>query len=388
MTGEQVMEKALNLLRHREPRMGSLLAGLEISPDPEIKTACTDGIGIRYNPKFAGEVGMDDTFLVLCHEIAHIGLGHPSRMAPMDHEDANLAADHVVNNLMLDLQMGPPRNTGWVCDRKYQGWTLEQVYRDLHKPKPPKKPDPSQKPGKGQGPPDPGGLGDITPPPPGATGQPGKQVAAQIAQTVAGNVLKGLVKSRGLTSAGSLQDLPVKQPYRIGYESWLEQFMSRLAHNRLSFSPTHQQYAGTEIVMPRVAGIKMGKLVLARDSSGSVPDLAYRDMIAQTLGVVEQFDPDLVVVDCDCQVKAVSLSDRGDPPLVQRAGRGGTRFEPVFSWVSEQQIEPEALIYMTDAEGSYPKEIPNYPTAWVCYGPSCRKEPYRPTFGEIFEVEA
>ncbi len=382
----QTLNRALDLLRFREPRMGCLLAGIDLLPDPTIKTACTNGVDIRYSPDFVDRIGMDDTMLVMIHEIVHIGLGHPSRMVGLDPETAQLAADHVVNNYMLDCGYGPPRNIGWVMDRKYRNWSFEDVYRDLFRQKQQQPKQPGQKPG--QQPDD--QMGQIAPPPStpaGKAGQ-GQQAQQQIAQRVARSAASKLGQLTHGTSPARLEhDMPERQPYRFGLSEWLAQFMTRFDRIRPSFNPTHAQYAGQEILIPRMAGQKLGWIVIARDSSGSVPDEAYADSIAQTLDVIERYDPELIVVDCDAQVQQVSRSDVGDPPLVKRYGNGGTCFEPVFRWVEEQQLQPECLLYFTDAEGSYPDEPPPYPVAWIVYGNSARPgSRWRPPWGEIFEV--
>ena len=49
-------------------------------------------------------------------------------------------------------------------------------------------------------------------------------------------------------------------------------------------------------------------------------------------------------------------------------GGGGTDFRPVFEWVDRQGIQPELLLYFTDAEGEFPKEPPPFPVVWLIKG--------------------
>jgi predicted metal-dependent peptidase len=47
-------------------------------------------------------------------------------------------------------------------------------------------------------------------------------------------------------------------------------------------------------------------------------------------------------------------------------GGGGTRFQPAFEWVDENEVEDiDALVYLTDLDGSFPGEAPSYPVIWV-----------------------
>jgi len=53
---------------------------------------------------------------------------------------------------------------------------------------------------------------------------------------------------------------------------------------------------------------------------------------------------------------------------VQFKGGGGTRFTPVFDWVEKQDMQPDLLVYFTDAEGEFPKQAPPYPVIWLVKG--------------------
>ena len=51
-------------------------------------------------------------------------------------------------------------------------------------------------------------------------------------------------------------------------------------------------------------------------------------------------------------------------------GRGGTDFRPVFEFIRKEKAKRKlrnlkALIYFTDGDGIYPREKPDYETAFV-----------------------
>ena len=50
--------------------------------------------------------------------------------------------------------------------------------------------------------------------------------------------------------------------------------------------------------------------------------------------------------------------------LSHAQGGGGTRFAPVFDWVSENGYHPTFLLYMTDLDGPSPPD-PGYPVIWL-----------------------
>jgi predicted metal-dependent peptidase len=49
-------------------------------------------------------------------------------------------------------------------------------------------------------------------------------------------------------------------------------------------------------------------------------------------------------------------------------GGGGTEFAPVFDWVDKSDIQPDLLIYFTDAQGDIPDQQPPYPVVWLVKG--------------------
>jgi predicted metal-dependent peptidase len=53
---------------------------------------------------------------------------------------------------------------------------------------------------------------------------------------------------------------------------------------------------------------------------------------------------------------------------VEISGGGGTDFQPVFEWVAKEQLNPDLLVYFTDAEGQFPEREPAYPVAWLVKG--------------------
>jgi len=54
------------------------------------------------------------------------------------------------------------------------------------------------------------------------------------------------------------------------------------------------------------------------------------------------------------------------PP--ELTGGGGTRFTPVFDWVAEAPVRPDALLYFTDALGEFPARSPEFPVLWLVKG--------------------
>ena len=71
------------------------------------------------------------------------------------------------------------------------------------------------------------------------------------------------------------------------------------------------------------------------------------------------------VIDCDSRVQHVQELGTGDPPPVERHGRGGTRFQPVFDHLAAEGIDPTCIVSFTDMQGSFDFPEAPYFVLWV-----------------------
>jgi predicted metal-dependent peptidase len=122
---------------------------------------------------------------------------------------------------------------------------------------------------------------------------------------------------------------------------------------------------------PGRLGYTCGIIVIGVDTSGSIwaSPKTLEMFFAEMGGILEDLNPEIVhVVWCDAAVHRVDeVTDPQDIQLLRAEpvpGGGGTDFRPVFDWVREQRIEPDALIYLTDLMGTFPSHQPEFPVIW------------------------
>ena len=71
---------------------------------------------------------------VIAHEILHCVFDHLERRDDRNPMLYNIAADYIVNNLLVDDRIGKkPKIVDCYQDFKYRGWTSEEVYDDVKK---------------------------------------------------------------------------------------------------------------------------------------------------------------------------------------------------------------------------------------------------------------
>lgn len=108
---------------------------------------------------------------------------------------------------------------------------------------------------------------------------------------------------------------------------------------------------------------------------------------AEMAGILEDVRPQrLVIMWCDAQVHRVDEVEEAQDLNHIRAkgapGGGGTSFEPVFDEINKMGITPDALVYLTDGYGSFPKPVP-YTVIWGNISPpGAVKYP----FGDVVDV--
>lgn len=125
---------------------------------------------------------------------------------------------------------------------------------------------------------------------------------------------------------------------------------------------------------------KIKKLVIAIDTSGSVKGDIVEGFMRKTYTILQSTDFftenfEIHIIQCDAQIQNVTvvknkfeLEEYMDNLVLH--GFGGTDFSPVFDYVDklyEKSTENniDGLIYFTDGDGIYPKNVPKYKNAFV-----------------------
>lgn len=125
---------------------------------------------------------------------------------------------------------------------------------------------------------------------------------------------------------------------------------------------------------------KLEELVIAIDTSGSCSAEMVRRFLQESYGILgekENFFRHMKVyfIQCDCVIQDVVCVHSEEEwkqycKKLEIQGRAGTDFRPVFRYVEKLRRERElkdlkGLIYFTDGDGIYPREAPEYETAFV-----------------------
>ncbi len=119
------------------PLLGSLLTQFELVEDAgvcermDISIAAIQvGTGeIFINPR--RQLGFEQAKFVVAHEVLHAGLNHASRRRGRDAYLWNVACDFVINDWLVQMNLGVPPEGGVLHDEELRGLAAEDIYLKL-----------------------------------------------------------------------------------------------------------------------------------------------------------------------------------------------------------------------------------------------------------------
>lgn len=367
--------------------------------------------------------------------------------------DWNAACDNEILNQVADeneAEQARGRSPMWpllkdsCCDRSYKGMAAEAIYvamqrrkqaqnggGDKGQPKPGESPSPSSggagQPDPSQSQPQPNGAGSPPqnpPPNPSGAGQgntpgsgptqgagskpepqpPGlgdfeplggescsESERAELAGEWDRQILAAArtAKARGALPSGMARIVdeivhPTEDPLRK-----LQEWLTDRSRDDYNWMVPNARYSESEFFLPSLDAPKAGRIVFARDTSGSIDEALLARMRGIMQWALDELKPtSLAVVDYDSRVHGMQEFEPGDEIAKTDVpkGGGGTAFGPVFKYLEEQEASGEhapvrALVYLTDLDGRFPSDAPEYPVVWVTWDP-VRTAP----FGEIVRV--
>ena len=348
-----------------QPFFGMLITKMGAVERADIGTMATDGTSLFFSPDFVERISEPEVLGVLCHEVLHVAYAHHLRRGKRQPRLWNIACDYAINLIVIGAGMKLPE--GALLSDDYRGMSAEKIYDLLLKEQEGK-----DKPGGGgQGKIPEGDDWEIG----GVLDKPGEE-----GKPLTGEALEGAIRqneasvSEAATAALAQGKLPLELRRLIndiakGTVRWDEELQRIFASTfsaDYTWSRPNRRHIGRGVYLPSTIKEGVGEVVIGVDTSGSISGPILDAFWSVVDDIIEQASPERVhIVWCDARVQHTQTFEKGESLKPEARGGGGTDFRPVFKWVDDQGIEPQALIYITDMYGSFPTEAPDYPTIWV-----------------------
>jgi predicted metal-dependent peptidase len=364
MLEERKVQKAKITLM-RDPRFalwsGILMVGRTSVVD-NIPTACTNGRDEKYGRKFVAMLKEPELNFVVLHENLHKAYRHLTtwkKLHDESHSLANAACDYVINLKLKDLD--PSERTiampKWadgelkgkpmgLVDERFRGMNAKQVF-DLLK-------DEQKNDGSGKGE---GGEGFDDHDWDGAkemTEEEKKVLEREIDQAIRQGVMAHQ-KIAGNGGGDLDRDLLDLLEPKVDWREMLREFVKSTCHAKdtSSWRRVNRRFLSMGTYMPSLIGEKVGHLVIAVDTSGSVGQEELSGFLTEVRGIAEEVKPSQVdLIYWDSHVAAHEEYTEGMVGDIINStkprGGGGTSPSCVSAYLKEKQIKPECIIVLTD----------------------------------------
>lgn len=370
LSAEQRLQKAvIDIMANQKyvALAGVLMIGNRSIEDDEKKcpTAYTNGKDEVYGRVFVDKLNDAELRFLVLHECYHKLYRHLTTWRWMYNENpqaANQACDFVINvKLVDDNTDGFATMTGELekgCfDAKYRGWDSAQVYNDLKKNG-----------GKG------GGSGSGT----GfdehgwdeaeeMTAEEKQELAREIDEAIRqGALMAGKVGSGGDRSLDELL-----QP-QVDWREVLRDFVTSTCagSDYSTWRKPNRRYLGAGLYMPSGISERIGEIVVAIDTSGSIGGPQLSTFLSEVAGIAETVHPEAVrLLYWDTAVCGDEVYEGEEVQNIVKStkpkGGGGTMVECVPQYLQDKQTKAQCVIVLTDGYlgGSWGEW--HHPLLWV-----------------------
>lgn len=389
--------------------------------------AGTDGIQLIINPLRYFKYHLLERVFINLHEVMHEILNHcrlayayrkagvvtlNGKTLPWDDDYANRIQDYVINAILIAAKMGR-FHTDWLYDKNIatdmDHW-LDVYFRNWKDKDKIKGDDPDDEPIEGQpcddGQPGPGGSRS-RPPKPGSKGRfdchldPGQSVGAEPEEKaerneqmweIAANTAMEIQRAQGKMPASLERFFEQLLAPKVDWTEHIKGSIRRIfGAGAYDWRRLDRRLIQRGIGAPGITGHGARLIIVGGDTSMSVfhNGALVNRFLSEIGGMVEDVNPErTLVLWCDTVVKRADWLD--EPADLRTAmykgipGGGGTKFGPVFDYIRENDLDPDALVYLTDGEGSFPTDLTrvDYPVIWGDISQGKSKYP----FGEVVAI--
>lgn len=374
----------------RDPRFafwrGLMMTG-STSLSDEIPTAMTDGCDEIYGRQFVTEQSDKALAFAVLHENWHKMERHLTvwqALFRIDPHLANYACDFRINIALTDLDpteqtiafpVTPDGKRFGLYDERFRGMDVPQIFRILRDEKQHKQGGGS---GSGAGEPQAGGgngSGNFDAHEWGNANARTQEEQDKLDRLIDQAIRQGAAEHARIhgKGGGNMDRLlgEILEP-QVDWREQLAEFVRSTCAGRdtSTWRRPNRRFMPMDMLMPSMQSERIGHIVVAVDTSGSIEGKMITAMLSEVVGLAEQVKPEKVdLLYWDYHVASHEEYDESNLTTLATStkprGGGGTSPSCVKRYMEEKRIEPECVIMLTD--GYVGNDWPDFgcPTLWV-----------------------
>jgi predicted metal-dependent peptidase len=353
------------LLRH--PFFGNMATRLRIQcGDAWCPTAAVDGRNLYFNTQFFNALSNREIEFVIAHEILHCVFDHLMRREDRDAIIYNIAADYIVNNILVRDRIGDkPKIIQIYQDFKYENWSSEEVYDEIKEKYDEEElkqlgelldehvdwgKDPGEEGQEGPGANANGDGGESK-----GKGRPtySDEELKKIRDEIKENMISAAQSAgAGNVPAGVERMLKELTEPKMNWREILRQQIQSTIRDDYTFSRPSRKGWHTGAILPGMNFQETIDICICIDMSGSIGNEQATDFLSEVKGIMDEYRDYNIKLWCfDTEVyNEADFSADGGESLedYEVAGGGGTDFMVNWTYMKDNDIVPKKFLMFTD----------------------------------------
>ena len=352
------------LLRH--PFFGNMATRLKVpAADDWLMTAAVDGKNLYYNTQFFNAMDNKEVEFVIAHEILHMVFNHLGRREDRNPMLYNIAADYIVNNLLVRDRIGAkPKVVECYQDFKYEGWSSEEVYDELFKE--------AEKNGEEylkqlgemldehldmDGDDGEEGAGESKDKNGHGTSSKKPKYSKEQIDQIKDQIKEGMLSAAqaagaGNTPAGVQRLIKELTESKMNWRELLRQQIQSTIRSDYTFSRPSRKGQMSGAILPGMNFADTIDICVSLDMSGSIGNDQAKDFLGEIKGIMDEYQDYKIKLWCfDTSVynEQDFSADSGESLMdYEIMGGGGTDFMANWHYMKENDIQPKKFIMFTD----------------------------------------
>ena len=387
MNFNDLVAKSVIQIKETNEFFGALMLFSEFKSSNEVPTAATDGKKVFINEDFFKSLNSSQQNGLLLHEVLHMALLHVPRMGSRELLRWNIAADYVVNDLIIrNSKFSLPKGAIKSINKEYWDKSVEYIYEKIPK----------------------SAISEFTNvdlipvaqdenlnEDKNSSSQNSKNPIAKHSKEECENYWKDKInllknsslysdsKTQGFFPGGIGKEIEAVLEPEVDWRSALWKFVSKTPSD---FHDLDRRFVYKKLYLEGL----MTESVIADvciDTSGSISNEQLEQFMGELNGILSSY-PNIKVNLYYCDTELFGPYELGNNSKIPAAqGFGGTSFVPFFEAIEKKDVGftdiNRVAVYLTDGYGDFPENC-SIPTLWLATHDALETSAF--PFGQVIRI--